>query len=30
VLKGPPFFSTAVYTLNKKSDRDQDDIACER
>ncbi|MBX0301958.1 excalibur calcium-binding domain-containing protein [Cryobacterium sp. 1639] len=30
VLKGPPFFSTAVYTLNKKSDRDKDGIACER
>ncbi|WP_130176100.1 excalibur calcium-binding domain-containing protein [Cryobacterium sp. SO1] len=29
-LKGPPFFSTAVYTLNTKSDRDKDGIACER
>jgi hypothetical protein len=29
-LEGPPFFSTAVYNLNTKSDRDRDDIACER
>jgi hypothetical protein len=29
-LKGPPFFSSAVYALNTKSDRDKDHIACER
>jgi hypothetical protein len=29
-LKGPPFFSTAVYNLNTKRDRDKDGIACER
>lgn len=30
LLKGPPFFSTAVYNLNSKSDGDKDGIACER
>ena len=29
-FKGPTFHSTALYTLNKKSDRDRDGIACER
>jgi hypothetical protein len=28
-LKGPPFFSSAVYALNTKSDGDKDGIACE-
>jgi hypothetical protein len=29
-FKGPTFHSTALYTLNKKSDRDKDGVACER
>ncbi|WP_345069901.1 excalibur calcium-binding domain-containing protein [Leifsonia kafniensis] len=29
-LKGPPFFSTSLYNLNTKSDRDKDGIACEK
>jgi hypothetical protein len=29
-FKKRPTFSTALYTANKKSDRDKDGIACER
>lgn len=29
-FKGQPFFSTALYTLNVKSDGDKDGIACEK